>query len=114
MGLEVSKCALFSVEKAYQVVLAVEDGIVLLVAVRDHVRAVGLCLAAQPEVGARGCQREVVDGRGGTSGRDTKGAVGVFGGGLSRAGEGSGQRDEREERRDLHGERAVIERANME
>lgn len=95
----------FLVGWAYQVVLAGEDGAVLLVAVRDYARTVGLCLAAQPEVGARGCQWEEVDGRGGASGHDTKGAIGDFGRRLAHAGEGRGQRDEREEQGDLHGEK---------
>lgn len=93
--------------------LADEDGVVLLVAVRDRLAgAVGLRVAAQPEVGARGCQRQEVNGRAGVSGCDAEGAVGVVlqVGGHAEAGQGGGQGNEGQKRGDLHCNEWCIDR----
>lgn len=96
--------------KAYQGVLAVDNGVVGAAgAAGDNLaRAVGGALAAEEEVGAGGSQREEVDGGARASSNDAEstGVILSFGAD-TRARKGSHERNERQKSRNLHCERVL-------
>lgn len=79
-----------------------DDSVVgTLGAVGHDVGAVGLALAAEPELAASSSQRQEMNGRAGTSGSDAEGAVGIMMGGTMTR-EGGSQGNEGQKCGDLH------------